>query len=229
MNIQSNLFETRREQAESKAAEFYATPAHIVHQLLDTARHLHNVDTNDTYRGLPRGLWIDAGCGTGAISIAVAAARGDVRMLGIDYRWSALKELSDKISSNDRIGFAEADWLNGDLIDIDSASVVVMNSPFCDRTKPRPYPGLTHLFVQAAFDHCPDAWVWSLQRQSWRAQRSDRAKWLADHHPEFILQCTGKRPSFGGTSGTDSCEYEWCGWSPTGRNRRHAKYAGFCK
>ncbi len=251
MKAQTHLFQTRDELAHEASSEFYTTPAYLVNQLLDTAPTLPmRLEAEDmaaftpgeldwwamnahsglmpTVDGLPGTLWVDAGCGTGAIARVIVDHR-DVRVIGVEHRLAAVEEARAHLKGRCAT-IVHDNWLDPHVCNdgrISGADVVVMNSPF----------GLTHEFVQAAFDHCPNAWVWSLQRQSWVCPRRSiknhkrvpgRLCWLPRHFPEFILQCVGQRASFSGSGGTDTSEYMWCGWSPTGRNRTSARHLGLC-
>lgn len=226
---QADLFTTRADESEAKAAEYYRTPAYIVRQLLETVRKLRNSDNGEIYELLPGGLWLDVGCGDGAIGRAVVEARPDVEIVALDVRASAIRALVERwpVGRAGQLHWsAVVDWLATppkDPIDRSMLGgyeivVVLMNSPFT----------LTHKFIDAAFDHCPKAIVWSLQRQSWRKPCGDRREWLEQHWPEYTLQCVGPRPSFTGR-GSDTCEYEWSGYSATGRDRTHARYSGPCR
>lgn len=228
---QQRLFDDRTEAAEAAEAEFYATPTETIRQFLRSAQSIEDDDTGDRVDGLPSGLWVDAGSGTGALARQILITR-DVKVVGVELRQSAaadaVRSMPESVHGRYRqmVGNWLLRWLD-ESVDLQAASVVVMNSPF----------SLTNQFVQTAFDRCPVAWVWSLQRQSWRKPSGERTAWLLGqaetgrlpHWPEYVLQCIGSRPSFTGNGRTDGCEYEWCGWSPNGRTRRHSRWCGPCR
>lgn len=210
--MQGSLFETAEQQAESHAAEFFRTPARIVYQLLDTAGRWH---------GLPDGLWIDAGSGDGAIWSACRAGRPDSRFIAVDIRPHAIEQSRQLHTERKLVHGITADWLDlsgmSQLV-VSGAEVVLMNPPF----------SWAHHFARKAWEYCPDAWVWMLNRQSFGKPAGERGPWLMRHWPEYKLQCVGARPTFTGDGHTDRAEYIWYGWSPTGRNRDHCRWEGPC-
>lgn len=224
---QGDFFQSQADEAEAKQHEFYRTPRRIVQQLLTTAQRIEFADgtawsEQTAINGLPDGLWVDAGAGDGAIWSACTGKVGR-QFVAVEKRRAAM--LAARSWHGPAIvAYFVDDWTGlhfGTRHRIHSATVVVMNSPF----------SITHEFVQRAFEYCPDAWVWSLQTQRWGkppVKDKERRAFILDHWPEFKLQCMGGRPSFNG-KGTDTQEYIWYGWSPTGRNRQYCRYEGPCK
>jgi hypothetical protein len=168
--------------------------------------------------GLPGGEWVDAGAGDGAIESVCRKERRDINVVTVERRAVAI-QLSRRHGDLRLRRRIHGDWTDKKRPSMrrPRAVVVVMNSAF----------SLTVDFIDAAFRNCPKAWVWSLQRQSWGAPKKSRRAWLLDHWPEYKLQ-VNKRPSFTGDGKTDPAEYIWYGWSPTGRNRKYARFEGPC-
>lgn len=180
------------EQAASaaKSAEFFETPREAIEPLILAGPRL------------PGGVWCDPCAGRGRIPNVVNELRQDIRWVLGELReecFAELRRVKRQLQKPNR-----GDFLSGWLRSA-SPSVVIFNSPF----------SLTTRFVLNAWGLWPDAWVVSLQRQSWIGPA--RVDWLAGHMPDrYVL---GERPSFRLDGSTDACEYEWHVWPPWGRNR----------
>lgn len=184
-----DLFENEAAAVEAEAAEFFETPSSAVDALL-TAGPV-----------LPGGIWRDPCAGRGAIPRAVSRQRDDVRWYLSELRDECRADL-EQLGPD---GLAISDALAGDDLGWPAPSVVIFNSPFT----------LTVRLVEMAWAASPDAWVVSLQRQSFIGPK--RAHWLSRHMPDRYT--LSKRPSFRRDGGTDACEYEWHVWPPGERNR----------
>lgn len=78
--------------------------------------------------GLPRGVSVaDVGTGSGAVALALAAERPDLRVTGIDVSPDALAVAR---LNRDRLGLSELELVCADLLDADRYEAVLANLPY---------------------------------------------------------------------------------------------------
>lgn len=152
---------------------------------------------------LPGGAWLDPCAGHGAIPTQINAIRSDVDWTMIDIN----PECDDALSALPGM------CCIGDFLSLTVEChyrVAFFNSPF----------SLTLEFVQRALQIAD--WVVSLQRLDWCNANARVVAWLRTNMPDIWLLYP--RPSFLHGS-TDSHNYAWFVWPPTGRERSSANVA----
>jgi hypothetical protein len=117
-------------------------------------------------------------------------------------------EAPQKLSQKERRHLAKAD-------------LVITNPAF----------SITQQVVEVAWELCPNAVIWILQRRTWHDQ--SRADWLADHQPDELnvsprirfLWPNGKLVG----SGTDNTIHTWYGFSPGSRQPCTGPHGGISR
>jgi hypothetical protein len=149
---------------------------------------------------LPGGVWVEPCVGTGNIVNTINRRRPDVRWVMYDIDERVAQHCAGAIVADFLAQPTMAEQNAGRLAD-----VLIMNPPF----------SLALEFAARAFQWA--SWVVMLQRLNWFGSQK-RREWLRTFAPDvYVLP---KRPSFRPDGQTDSIEYAWFVWPPTGRERR---------
>lgn len=150
--------------------------------------------------------------GARSVHLAVEPCVGDgaiVRAFGeLVAEWFTC-DIRDLEAAHDGAHFTRS-WLDDDFPtdhgEIATAELVITNPAF----------SIAREVVERAWERCPDAEVWILQRRSWHDQA--RAEWFARHQPDEINLSPRVRFVWpDGTpvgDGTDNTIYTWYGFSP---------------
>lgn len=195
----------------SAADGHYKTPAWATTVVL---KRIHSGYHTTSGRGAIGSSFLDAGCGTGAIMLAIRHFFPQASLFGVELS-AKLAHRAEKIlppGHGNRIVVSDfRTWAPPGPGPLDYA---VFNPPF----------DLAEQFALAAMRHCRT--VWMLQRLNWlgggaspKASLATRAR-MAFHrgHPAELL-ILPRRPSFVKTtkSSTDATEYAWFGWGEGAR------------
>ena len=179
-------------------AEFFGTPFHIVHRLLERLV-------------LPGGLWLEPSAGDGAIIRAVNEVRQDVNWRAIEIRKECMEPLHtiwncQSVMLGSFQNYARANALRED--GQDAFSVVIMNPPFSQ----------AFIFVQRALELAEH--VVCLQRINWLFDSEACRLYFRDHVPD--IYAVG-RTDFDGRGG-DSASYAWFHWREGQANRETGNF-----
>lgn len=164
--------------------DFYETPSWCVESI---AQHVPF-----------RGTIIDAGCGTGGITIPLLSMDRVITICAVDSSADRLEILRSR-TNDPRLTTHHDDfttWDHGAHCDM-----VVMNPPFNQALD----------FVQHGLEL--SSMVVALLRLNWLSSQR-RSAWLAEHTPDVYV--LSRRPSFTGGK-TDATDYAWMVWR--GRSR----------
>lgn len=130
---------------------------------------------------------------------------------GFCERWATM-DIRDVDPAHDGLHFTGS-WLEAarslsrkELRQLAQADLLITNSAF----------QITQEVVEVAWDLCPNAQIWILQRRSWHD--APRADWFADHQPDEVnvsprirFEWPNGKPVGGGT---DNTIHTWYGFSP---------------
>lgn len=183
--------------------EAYYTPAWVVELLVGSGfleRTARQLDQGAPGRRFP--LAVEPCCGDGSI---VRALRGFCR----DWVTMDVREVQPAHEGMHLTG----SWLEAattlprrERRHLAKAELVITNSAF----------SITQQVVEAAWELCPNATIWILQRRTWHD--AARADWFADHQPDEMnvsprIRFRWPNGKLVG-NGTDNSIHTWYGFSP---------------